>query len=198
VLLVVFALVFVGIGTAVFVGFRVFQGAVEAGSSARDGDGPGAEGRRTGPAYELTEEGIRAFLETYRERWGTSVVVDLVLYDDYVIVTVPAAGSRRPQGWLYRDASGFTDFGGGRASIPGAVPIDTDDLDVAALVRNIARARKTLNVQDPEQTYVVIRHIKTFDEAPSVDIHLYKEFGETGYLATTLDGTVKRAYPYRP
>lgn len=198
VVLVVFALVILGIGTAIFAGIKMIQGAVETGTSASDDAGPDAADRRTGPAYELTEEGIRAFLETYRERWGTSVVIDLVLYDDYAIVTVPASGSRRPQEWLYRDASGFTDFGGGRATIPGAVPIDTDDLDVSALVRNIERARKTLNVPDPEQTYVVIRHLKTFDEVPSVDIHLYKEFGQTGYVATTLDGTVKRAYPYRP
>ena len=63
-------------------------------------------------------------------------------------------------------------------------------------MRNIARARRTLDVEDPARAYVVIRHITTFDEVPSVDIHVSNGFQESGYLATTLAGTVERAYPY--
>jgi hypothetical protein len=31
-----------------------------------------------------------------------------------------------------------------------------------------------------------------------VDIHVANDFHESGYLATRLDGTVERAYPYSP
>jgi hypothetical protein len=31
-----------------------------------------------------------------------------------------------------------------------------------------------------------------------VDIHVANDFNESGYLATTLDGKVKRAFPYSP
>jgi hypothetical protein len=43
---------------------------------------------------------------------------------------------------------------------------------------------------------VIVRFFSTSDEAPSVDIHVANEFNESGYLATTLDGTVEQAYPF--
>ena len=43
---------------------------------------------------------------------------------------------------------------------------------------------------------MIVRFIATSEEVPSVDIHVVNEFRESGYLATTLDGKVERAYPY--
>jgi len=149
-----------------------------------------------GPAYSLNAAGIRAFLEAYRERFKTSEVVDLTMYGDYVVVDVPIAGKARHAGWLYRNGSGWMSFGGVTANFPGARPVDTGKLAIPALVRNIARARRSLNVEDPTTTYVIVRHYTSADEVPSVDIHVANEFNESGYLATTLDGTVERAYPF--
>ncbi len=147
--------------------------------------------------YSLTARGITGFLATYAKKFGTPRAVELVLYPDYAVVDVPVAGGRgRQAGWLYRKDSGWTTFGGVRAVFPGSSTVDTRSLDVAALVRNIARARATLKVEAPSQTYVVVRYIPTFDKVPSVDIHVANGFNESGYLATTLDGTVERAYPY--
>lgn len=148
-----------------------------------------------GPAYSLTGPGIRAFLDLYRTTYSTTEVVDLVLYDDYVIVSVPVPGKARHEGLLYRDDSGFTDFGGIRANSPGTRIIDVATLNIRALLRNIERARATLGVEDPSTTYVVIRHFAT-SEVPDVNIYVSNEFRESGYLATTLDGKVERAYPY--
>jgi hypothetical protein len=150
----------------------------------------------SGTAYSLTGPGVRAFLRLYRQRFETSQVVDLTLYGDYVIVQVPVVGKARHAGWLYRPDSGFTSFGGVTANFPGAKPVDTDQLAIPALIRNIAVARSTLKVEDPNQTYVIVRFFSTSDEAPSVDIHVANEFNESGYLATTLDGTVEQAYPF--
>ena len=148
------------------------------------------------PGYELTASGISDFLATYRQKFGTSLVMDLTLYDDYAIVNVPVPGKARQSGWLFRNDSGWTSFGGVRATFPGSVAVDTNRLDIPALVRNIARARRTLNVESPAQAYVIIRFIPRIDEAPSVDIHVTNRFQESGYLATTLDGKVERSYPY--
>lgn len=148
-----------------------------------------------GAKYALTGAGIRGFLQTYQKRFGTSRVVDLTLYGGYAIVNVPVPGKARQSGYLYRDKK-WTDFGGTRAVFPGAQVIDTKQLAIPALVRNIKRARATLNVELPAETYVIVRSIRTADEVPSVDIHVTNKFQESGYLATRLDGTVERAYPY--
>lgn len=154
------------------------------------GDDPPA-----GPKYALTAAGMRGFLATYRQRFGTSRVVELTFYQDYVIVNVPVPGKARQEGWLYRQGT-WTGFGGIRATFPGAGVVDTNRLDIAALTRNIARARRTLNVEKPAQAYVIIRFIERVDTVPSVDIHVTNQYQESGYLATTLDGKVERAYPY--
>jgi hypothetical protein len=149
-----------------------------------------------GTSYSLTGPGIRAFLRLYSDQFDTRQVLDLTFYGDYVIVQVPVVGKARHAGWLYRADTGFTSFGGVTANFPGAKPVDTDRLAIPALMRNIVTAQSTLKVEDPNQTYVIVRHFATADEAPSVDIHVANEFNESGYLATRLDGTVERAYPF--
>jgi hypothetical protein len=164
------------------------------------GDATGATSAPTpeppGPAYSLTAAGIRAFLQAYQERFGTTEVVDLTMYGDYVVVQVPIAGKARHEGWLYRSGKGWTSFGGVSANFPGARPVDTTRLAIRALVGNIETARTTLNVEDPTTTYVIVRQYTPGDVVPSVDIHVANDFSESGYLATTLDGKIDRAYPY--
>ena len=162
---------------------------------AADPDDPQPEPPEV-PKYKLNQAGIQDFLATYRSKFGTSRVVDLTFYGDYVIVNVPVPGKARQAGWLFRNDSGWTNFGGVRATFPGSAVVDTNRLDIPALVRNVARARRTLNVEAPSQAYVIIRFIRRIDEVPSVDIHVTNQFQESGYLATTLDGKVERAYPY--
>ena len=53
-----------------------------------------------------------------------------------------------------------------------------------------------MGVEHPTTTYVIVRHHSSADEVTSVDIHVADELDESGYLATTLDGTVERACPY--
>ena len=203
-LLVVLVVAVVVVGAVIVVGFRAIQGltqdAVQEATERSGGQSaPGAPEPDSGPAgakYALTTPGIRGFLQTYRKQFGTNRVVDMTLYGDYAIVNVPKAKSRQA-GWIYRDASGFTSFGGVRATFPGARPIATNRLAVKPLVRNIARARARLNVENPSQTYVVVRFIPGADRAPNVNIYVGNKFNESGYLATTLAGRVERAFPFR-
>ncbi len=161
----------------------------------REPDPPAEVAPPPGPTYALTGAGIRGFLTTYEKRFGTTRVVDLTLYGDYAIVNVPVPGKARQSGWLFRDNT-WTPFGGVRAVFPGSQIVDTRQLAIQPLLRNIKRARATLNVEEPTQTYVIVRFIRQADDVPSVDIHVANEFRESGYLATTLGGTVERAYPY--
>ncbi|RNM17297.1 DUF1707 domain-containing protein [Nocardioides pocheonensis] len=163
-------------------------------------DSPSASptGDTSAPAstYGLTGPGIRGFLADYQNRFGTTLATDLTLYDDYVVVQVPHGGPHRHAGYLFRPGPGWTDFGGVGADFPGAQPVDLTRLDVPALVRNVARARRTLKVENPTTTYVIVRQYAPSDAVPSVDIHVSNQYGESGYLATRLDGTVERAFPY--
>jgi hypothetical protein len=210
--LVIVVLVLVGAGISGLVAFRSSSGSsgpsviLQDPSPISPGTDPSTDPQVDGsdaatpggPAYALTGPGIRSFLARYRAQFHTTEVVDLTMYGDYVVVNVPVPGKARHTGWLYRNDSGFTSFGGISANFPGAVPVDTQRLALGPLLRNIARARTTLAVEDPTTTYVIVRFYRGADDVPSVDIHVSNDFHESGYLATRLDGTVERAYPYSP
>jgi hypothetical protein len=155
----------------------------------------GTEPEPAGAPYSLTARGVSAFLRSYAQRFGTTRVVDLTLYEKYAIVGVPVPGKARQEGWLFRDGT-WTAFGGVRATIPGSRVVDTRRLAVPAVMRNVARAKATLGVEAPAQAYVIVRFIRPPDQQPRVDIHVSNEFRESGYLATALPGTVVRAFPY--
>jgi hypothetical protein len=163
-------------------------------------DGPDPRGQAekdpgsSGSAYSLRAAGISGFLKTYRARFGTSSAVEMTMFDGYAVVGVPIPGKARQQSWLYRDEK-WREFGTVRAVFPGTVAFDTAELDVPALVRNIRTAKRTLNVEKPK-AYVIIRHIKTAEDRPQVDVHVSNEFNESGYLATTMDGKVVRSFAY--
>ena len=207
----VLVLALVGIGASVYVTSRPAQpqgGLVtpervatdEAGQPSVGVSEPSDGSATSAPAgpYALTGPGINAFLTGYQAQFGTTMVVDLTLYDGYAVVQVPGPGGHRHTGFLGRPQQVWTELGGVSADFPGARPVDLSRLDVAALTRNIRRARRTLNVESPTTTYVIVRQYAPGDAVPSVDIHVANEFDESGYLATSLDGTVERAYPYQP
>jgi hypothetical protein len=167
-----------------------------AGSDDPASDPSASDPSSSGTKYSLTARGIRAFVAEYKAKFDTTLVVGLTMYGDYAVVQVPQAGKKRHAGFLYRQGAGWTDFGGVTANFPGSAVIDLRRLDVSALVHNIARARRTLNVEDASQTYVNIDYRPQSDDAPNVNIYVSNKFNESGYLATRLDGTVERAYAF--
>lgn len=148
-------------------------------------------------SYGLTRAGLTGFLETYRKEFGTTRTTESVFYPDYAVVRVPVPGKARYRGWIYRNESGFTDFGGIQANFPGTEIVDLKSVDLAALMRNVNKAKATLNVEDISQTYVIVRHLPASDEAPMANIYVSNSYGESGYLSTTIDGRVIRAYPFQ-
>ena len=146
--------------------------------------------------YALTADGVHAFIEEYQAKFGTTLVVSLTMYPDYAVVQVPQEGKRRHAGFLYRRDDGWQDFGGVSANFPGSDTVDLQTLDVPALMHNIGKARRTLNVEEISTTYVNIDYRPQSDEAPNVNIYVSNEYSESGYLATRLDGTVERAYAF--
>jgi hypothetical protein len=159
------------------------------------GDDPSEEPDKS-PAYALTVKGVQGFLEEYRKRFGSLRTAGITFYDDYVVMDVPVPGRNRHQGWLYRRDSGFTDFGGISANFPGTTIVDLGDLDVGAMIRNLARAKRTLGVEDISTSYVIVRQFPSDTNGPAANIYVSNEFHESGYLATTIAGRALRSYPY--
>lgn len=159
-------------------------------------ESPTASAVPADPAYSLSADGVRTFIATYRQRFGTTRTVSATFYGDYVVVQVPIAGTTRHSGWVYREDSGFTDFGGTTANFPGSAAVDLTKLDIRALFANLSRAKRVLRVADANQAYVNIDYRPQFDPAPNVNIYLTNKFNESGYLATRLNGQVERSYPF--
>lgn len=155
-----------------------------------------SEGTAPATPYAVTAEGLTAFLQAYQDRFETSEVVDLTLYDSYVIVDVPVPGKSEQQGWTYRDGLGWVRFGGPRPLVQGSVPIDTDRIEVGALEDNLVRARRTLAVPDPTRTSVRLLGPVRAGAAPTLEIHVSNDFDQEGVLTTTLDGRVLSSAPF--
>jgi hypothetical protein len=208
--LVVGLLVAGGIGLVVYSSSGDSGSASSAGPQLQDPISPGATPTDTEPVdeesadppgesnaapFKLSEAGVQSFIATYRHKFSTTKVVDLVMYGDYAVVQVPVPGKHRHAGWLYRDGA-WSDFGGVTADFPGSATIDLRQLDVAAMMRNLGKAKRTLHVEDINQSYVVLNFRPQFDTAPNVNVYVSNEYHESGYLATSLSGAVERAYPF--
>lgn len=180
------------------IGVAPQQEQVTPGAPRTPGTSSPGGGEEPSPAvvrFERTAEGIKEFLATYRKQFSTTRATELTMYSDYAIVRVPVPGKKRDAGWIYRDGA-WSEFGGVRATMLGAESVDLARLDVAALIRNMAKAERTLKVEDPEISHVSIDFRSTFDDVPNVRIYASNEFSESGYLATDLRGKILRSYPY--
>lgn len=169
------------------------QVAPESPGSPDPGDGVSPE-----PAavpFERSATGIKALLAQYKKKFGTTKATELSMYDNYAIVRVPVPGKNRDSGWSYRDGE-WSEFGGVRATMTGTGILDLARLDIDALVRNMNTAKRKLNVEDASISHVSLDFRSQFDDVPNVRIYASNEFGESGYLATTLNGDVLRSYPY--
>ena len=158
---------------------------------------PDPDSGPAGAKYALTPAGIRGFLQAYRERFGTNRVVDLTLYGDYAIVNVPKPKSRQAELGLSRRLGVHQ-----LRRCPGHLPRRPAGRHEPAGGHGAGAQHRpgtgTLNVEDPTPD---LRdravHPGRSERAPSVNIYVGNKFNESGYLATTLAGKVKRAYPFR-
>ncbi len=145
------------------------------------------------PSFTMTAGQVRAFLRAYEEQFGTLDVHQAGFYPDRVGVQVPVRGSRhRMERWSW-DGAWRQDAEASRVIGPGGT-VDLGSVDVRRLFANIDTARKTLRVQRGKLTHVLVN--RGFDDQASVDIHIGNRFNESGYLKTTPEGDVIRAFPY--
>jgi DUF1707 SHOCT-like domain len=186
--LAVLAMVVLSIGATVFTSF------VRSVSESDFGNPVGIE--QVDDPYDLSSTGVDAFLDLYEAKFGNTRVVRAVFYGEYVVLDVPTAdGKNRSEGWLYQNGR-WTKTADARTNSAGGKVIDLRQVNLARLERNIAQAKVSLNVENPETVYLIVDHAP-YDAGPTVRIYVSNQFSESGYLATDFTGREETArYPF--
>jgi len=194
-------LLLVVLAAVVLVGFAI-AGVLSAGTSEGEAGGPAETVDVVDPvaspaASELhTVDGYRTFVEAVREKFGSSTVVEAVLYPDYASVTVPVDGSpNRVERWYYR--TGFDDNTVQRSTRSSSEQVDVDlaDVDAARLVEHLVEAPKALNVADSTNRYAIIGRQPAGADV-GYAIYVSNEYSESGYWRFTLDGREQDRRPF--
>lgn len=162
-----------------------------------DGTIPFVDSAPDGEELKLDEDGIRAFLMVYEERFGTSEALTAIFYPGYAIVDVPTADGRaRHETWLYQDRQ-WRRTSAATANVVAIDSVRLARLDVAALAANLEVARTTLGVEAGRISHVIVRKYPS-DVKPTVAIYATNDFNESGYLTTDFTGRELARYPFQP
>lgn len=152
--------------------------------------------RTEGAGFTIVPSQVRRMLKSYERRFGTLESYSVVLNSARVIVEVPVKGPQpRQERWLY-DGS-WRQLAAASALLSPAQVFDLGAVDVRQLFANIAKAERTLRVENGRLSHVVIH--QWGDDVATVNIYVGNMFRETGHLAATLPGDrVVRRFPYQP
>ncbi|HEY5852801.1 MAG TPA: DUF1707 domain-containing protein [Aldersonia sp.] len=144
------------------------------------------------PVVLDTPDGLRAFVDQYRTRFGDTMAVRVLVYpdDEYGSVTRVVEASRT-QDYSYR--GGF-DKSGSPGSSRDVTPIDLATLNVDALAGLMAGAGQTVGVPDATVSHV---SLENDGSGPTMSIYAGNEFSESGYLKASFAGDIVAVYPFR-
>jgi hypothetical protein len=145
-----------------------------------------------GRAQPLTQDGINALFEQYRQKFGDLTVHELALYDKYAILSRTAADAPDKVD-RYDFRGGFKVSGTRTQRLPGTGEVDLAQVDVPALVALLGDAPRLVGVPDG-----TIGHVLLADggKGPSVNVYVYdRAQSGGGYLRATLGGDVWQVTP---
>ncbi|MFD3717421.1 serine/threonine-protein kinase [Streptomyces sp. NPDC058674] len=174
------------------------HGATPAHNTTPKATAPGG-GRQSSPAAGprgglLTPVGIRTALEAFKQQTGTTVFVDMRIYDGYILASIPTApGARTVDAWQYRD--GFAKRTGPHGTVDEENPlIDMATVAWDALPALLEQSQKELDVPAPTSRYVIVEPWMT-DHVPCMRPYLSDAYGQGGYVLAGIDGKVKKVVP---
>lgn len=139
----------------------------------------------------LSPAGVRTALEAFKQQAGTTVFVDLLVYDGYVIASIPTApGARTVDAWQYRD--GAAKRTGPKGTVAADKPlIDMSTVSWDALPGLLEQSQKELGVSAPTSRYVIV-DAWMMDNLPCMRPYLSDEYGQGGYVLAGIDGKVRK------
>lgn len=169
---------------------RVSTGSPTAAPAARQSKGA------TGTSL-LTPDGIRTAVAAIEKETGRDRFGDFTAYDDFVSVELMVDGSdSKYDTYTYRAGQGV-EKGIIKGTLSGGdQPFRLDGFDWDKVPALLAEARKKLNVDNPNTSYLVVRQPNdTFDTPLGMAVYLSNEYSQAGYLEATPKGKVTRVMP---
>ncbi|MFG2505775.1 serine/threonine-protein kinase [Streptomyces rubiginosohelvolus] len=155
-----------------------------------DQDVPDAEA-----ANLLTPDGARTAIEALTPLMGGTKVTDFTLYGEHASAEAPLkTNAALYDRFSYRDGRAKNDDMGGTL-MSGSTTVDLDSVDWDALPALLKTAEKTLNVDDPESSYVIVDPSSPFhDDRPVLRVYVSDSHGGA-FLTAELDGRVIEKNP---
>ncbi|WP_371619161.1 serine/threonine-protein kinase [Streptomyces sp. NBC_00454] len=143
------------------------------------------KGSLIGPA------GIRAAIEAFKQQAGTTTFVDMRVYDDYVIASIPTApGARTVDSWQYR--GGVAKRGGPDGTVKAGEPLmDMAALNWDALPALLEQSQKELAVAVPSSRYL---NVSPWSGTPAIRPYINDPYGQGGYVLADTDFKIKKVY----
>ncbi|MEV7640680.1 serine/threonine-protein kinase [Streptomyces rubiginosohelvolus] len=153
-------------------------------------DAPEAE-----TANLLTPDGARTAVEALKPLMGGTKVTDFTLYGEHASAEAPLkSNAALYDRFSYRDGRAKNDDMGGTL-MSGSTTVDLDSVDWDALPALLKTAEKTLNVEDPESSYVIVDPSSPFhDDRPVLRVYVSDAHGGA-FLTAELDGRVIEKNP---
>ncbi|MEU7332431.1 protein kinase domain-containing protein [Streptomyces parvus] len=143
----------------------------------------------------LTPDGARTAIDALKPLMGGTKVTDFTLYGEHASAEAPLkSNAALYDRFSYRDGRAKNDDMGGTL-ISGSTTIDLNSVDWDALPALLKTAEKTLNVDDPESSYVIVDPSSPFhDDRPVVRVYVSDSHGGA-FLTAELDGRVIEKNP---
>ncbi|MEU4919708.1 protein kinase [Streptomyces parvus] len=143
----------------------------------------------------LTPDGARTAIDALKPLMGGTKVTDFTLYGEHASAEAPLkSNAALYDRFSYRDGRAKNDDMGGTLT-SGSTTIDLNSVDWDALPALLKTAEKTLNVDDPESSYVIVDPSSPFhDDRPVVRVYVSDSHGGA-FLTAGLDGRVIERNP---
>lgn len=147
------------------------------------------------PVDLLTPQGARQAIAALKPLMGGTKVTDFTLYDEHASAQAPLkSNSRLYDRFSYRDGQAKNDDMGGTL-MSGDKPVDLNSVDWDALPALLRTARTTLNIPEPESSYVIVDPSSPFhDDRPVLCVYVSDKYGGA-FLTAHLDGRVIEKNP---
>ncbi|NEA66218.1 serine/threonine-protein kinase [Streptomyces sp. SID12488] len=144
----------------------------------------------------LTPAGIRTAIRAFEKETGRNRFGDFTVYEEYAIADVMVNESNtKYDSYTYRPGEGVEKDIISGSLAGGDQPIGLDGFDWDKVPALLKEADKKLNVDDPENRYLVVRMPNdTFDTPAGMAVYLSDGYGG-GYLEADTRGRVTRVLP---
>ncbi|MEV1044930.1 serine/threonine protein kinase, partial [Streptomyces sp. NPDC049916] len=162
--------------------------------AADRGDGAD-EGAAGASANLLTPDGARAAITALKPLMGGTKVTDFTLYGEHASAQAPlTSNARLYDRFSYRDGQAKNDEMGGTLMF-GDATVDLGTVNWDQLPALLRTAERTLNIPEPESSYVIVDPSSPFHgDRPVLRVYVSDSHGGA-YLTAHLDGRVIEKNP---